>query len=155
MYDRLAAHPPTAVVVLKPDHVRDVDLFVHWYGIPAYGPWLFWQGDAPRSQLIPLRPGDEVRGIAQALYDGRGSMETPLYLPEWHAMVFADAMTAPGGILRVWATPSLETRALPALRAMLDLPFEHVLVSHGQPVHTRDEFEAALEREPWSKLEAP
>ena len=40
---------------------------------------------------------------------------------------------------------------LPALRALLDLPFELVLVSHGEPVHGRAEFEAALEREPWSR----
>jgi hypothetical protein len=33
---------------------------------------------------------------------------------------------------------------------MLDLPFEHVLVSNGAPVHSRSDFEAALEREPWS-----
>ena len=44
-----------------------------------------------------------------------------------------------------------EDYALPALRKMLDLPFELVLVSHGEPVHSRAEFEAALEREPWSK----
>ena len=40
---------------------------------------------------------------------------------------------------------------MPALRALLELPFEHVLVSHGDPVHTRADFEAALEREPWSE----
>ena len=39
---------------------------------------------------------------------------------------------------------------LAALRALLDLPFEHVLVSHGEPVHDRAAFEAALEGEPWS-----
>jgi hypothetical protein len=38
---------------------------------------------------------------------------------------------------------------LPALRALLELPFEHVLVSHGEPVHSRAGFEAALERDPW------
>jgi hypothetical protein len=32
---------------------------------------------------------------------------------------------------------------------MLDLPFEHVLVSHGEPVHSRADFEAALEGRPW------
>ncbi len=63
-------------------------------------------------------------------------------------------MTAPGGTLCVWWTHSLERRTLPALRALLDLPFEHILVSHGEPVHTRADFEAALEREPWSKPEA-
>jgi hypothetical protein len=35
------------------------------------------------------------------------------------------------------------------MRALLDLPFERVLVSHGEPVHPRSEFEAALERDPW------
>jgi hypothetical protein len=28
VWQRFAAHSPTAVVILKPDHVRDVDLFV-------------------------------------------------------------------------------------------------------------------------------
>jgi hypothetical protein len=32
---------------------------------------------------------------------------------------------------------------------MLELPFDRVLVSHGEPVHSRAEFEAALAREPW------
>jgi glyoxylase-like metal-dependent hydrolase (beta-lactamase superfamily II) len=64
-------------------------------------------------------------------------------------VVFADALTAPGGTLRVWTTPWHEERTLPALRAMLDLPFEQVLVSHGEPVHTRADFEAALTRIPW------
>ena len=58
-------------------------------------------------------------------------------------------MTAPGGELRVWATPWHEERVLPAMRAMLDLPFEHVLVSHGEPVHTRADFESALARAPY------
>jgi hypothetical protein len=39
---------------------------------------------------------------------------------------------------------------LPALRALLELPFEHVIVSHGDPVHTRVDYERALEVEPWS-----
>ncbi len=150
VYSRLDAKPPTAVVVVKPDHVRDVDLFVHWYGIPAYGAWLFERGGAPVTELTPVRPGDELPGGLLALSDGRGGVETPVYLPEQRAIVFADGMTAPGGVLRVWWSPSLEKWGFAALRTMLDLPFEHVLVSHGEPVHTRADFEAALEREPWS-----
>ena len=150
VWDRLEQRPPDAVAVLKPDHVRDVDLFVRWYGAEAHGPFLFWRGDVPNTTLRPLRPGQELPGGLTAHDDGRGVMETPLYLPEQRALVFADGMTAPGGVLRAWAAPLYEQRTLPALRALLALPFEHVLVSHGEPVHAREDFVAALEREPWS-----
>src|SRR5579864_8461452 len=43
LWDRLDARPPTVLVVLKPDHVRDVDLFVQRYGARAFGPRLFWR----------------------------------------------------------------------------------------------------------------
>lgn len=62
--------------------------------------------------------------------------------------MFADALTAPGGELRVWASPAYQERALPALGAMLELPLERVIVSPGEPVHGREEFERALKREP-------
>ena len=150
VWERIDAAPPSVVVILKPDHVRDVDLFVRWYGARAYGPSLFWRDDVPHTELEPVHPGDVLPGGLQAHHDGRGMLETPLYLPEQRALVFADGMTAPKGVLRVWATPWHEQRTLPALRGLLDLPFEHVLVSHGEPVHDRGAFEAALEREPWS-----
>lgn len=151
---RIEALQPTSVVVLKPDHVRDVDLFVRWYGARAYGPSLFWPDDVPRTALERMEPGDELPGGLLALDDGRGKAETPLYLPEQRALVFADGMTAPGGELRVWATRRRhESHVLPGLRTLLELPFEHVLVSHGEPVHDRTAFEAALAREPWSTEE--
>jgi hypothetical protein len=149
-WDRLDATPPTMVVVLKPDHVRDVDLFVDRYDVRAFGPWLFWRTDVPETELEPIEPGSRLPGGLVALYDGRGRMETPLWLPEQRALVFADALTAPEGELRVWNTPALEERALPALRALLDLPFEHVIVSHGEPLHDRAAYERALDLAPWS-----
>jgi glyoxylase-like metal-dependent hydrolase (beta-lactamase superfamily II) len=150
VWERLDAQPPTLVAVLKPDHVRDVDLFVRRYGARAFGPYLFWRENIPESELEPVEPGTELPGGLVALYDGRGRNETPLWLPEQRALVFADALTAPHGELRVWATPWHEERALPALRKLLELPFEHVIVSHGEPVHDRAAFEQALELEPWS-----
>jgi hypothetical protein len=149
VWDRLAARPPTLLVVLKPDHVRDVDLFARRYGAGAFGPSLFWPHDVPDIELEPIEPGSELPGGVVALYDGRGRNETPLWLPEQRALVFADALTAPGGELRVWSTPWHEERALPALRALLELPFEHVIVSHGEPVHDRAAYEQALGRTPW------
>ena len=150
LWERLDALAPEAVVILKPDHVRDLDLFVRWYGLRALGPRLFLPGDVPRTALEPVLPGDELPGGLRALDDGRDQHETPLYLPEQRALVFADGMTAPDGVLRAWRTPWHEERVLPALRALLELPFETVIVSHGEPVHDRPAFEAALEREPWS-----
>ena len=150
VWGRLDASPPTVVVILKPDHVRDVDLFVERYGARAFGPVLFWRDDIPETELEGIQPGSELPGGLLALYDGRGRNETPLWLPEQRALVFADALTAPRGELRVWDTPWHEERTLPALRELLALPFEHVIVAHGEPVHDRAAYERALELPPWA-----
>jgi len=149
IWARLDARPPTLAVVLKPDHVRDVDLFVSRYGARAFGPYLFWRTNIPETELEGIEPGSELPGGLVALYDGRDRKETPLWLPEQKTLVFADALTAPEGELLVWATPWHEERVLPALRALLDLPFERVIVSHGEPLHDRAAFERALELTPY------
>jgi glyoxylase-like metal-dependent hydrolase (beta-lactamase superfamily II) len=154
LWDRLDARPPTVVVVLKPDHVRDVDLFVRRYGARAFGPYLFWRDDIPETDLEPVDPGSRLPGDLLALYDGRGRSETPLWLPEQRALVFADALTERAGKLCVWWTPWHEERVLPALRALLDLPFQYVIISHGEPVHDRAAYERALELPPWSHADA-
>src|SRR5205823_13434981 len=73
----------------------------------------------PERRLVPTAPVVE-----------RGRNETPLWLPEQRALVFAAALTAPEGELRVWSTPCHEERALQALRQRLALPFWHVLLPH-------------------------
>jgi hypothetical protein len=152
-WERIDAFAPDTAVVLKPDHVRDVDLFVRWYGVRAFGPPVYWRDDIPKTELEHVRPGDELPGGLLAFDDGRAMMETPLYLPEQRALVFADALTAPDGELRVWDSSLHERRALPALRELLELPFEHVILSHGEPVHTREDFVAALDRAPYGEPE--
>ena len=149
-WDRLTEQPPSLVAVLKPDHVRDVDLFVQRYRARAFGPYLFWRDDIPENELEPIEPGMRLPGGLLALHDGRGRQETPLWLPEQRTLVFADALTERDGELRVWATPWHTKRVLPALRAMLELPFARVIISHGEPVHERAAFERALELQPWS-----
>jgi glyoxylase-like metal-dependent hydrolase (beta-lactamase superfamily II) len=149
VWARLDARPPTMAVVLKPDHVRSVDRIVGRYGARAFGPSLFWRDDIPETELEPIEPGSELPGGLVALYDGRGRNETPLWLPEQRALVFADALTERASALRVWGTPWHEERVLPALRDVLDLPFEYVIVAHGEPVHDRAAFERALELPPW------
>ena len=149
VWDRLDSRPPTIAVILKPDHVRDVDLFVDRYGVRAFGPFLFWRHNIPTTELEGIEPGTQLPGGLEVLYDGRGRNETPLWAPAQRTLVFADALTEREGILRVWGTPWHEERVLPALRTLLDLPFEHVVISHGEPVHDRAAFERALELPPW------
>ena len=79
-----------------------------------------------------------------------GEAETPLWIPEHRLLVFADALAAPRGELLVWDCPALQERALPALRALLELPFERVIVAHGDPVHDRAAYERALTRPAWA-----
>ncbi|HEY0790926.1 MAG TPA: hypothetical protein VGD78_07660 [Chthoniobacterales bacterium] len=150
VWARIDARPPTFIVVLKPDHVRDVDLFSRRYRARAFGPGVFNRNDVPETDLEPIEPGSQLPGGLVALYDGRGRNETPLWLPEQRALVFADALTAPEGELRVWSTPWHKERTLPALRRLLELPFERVIVSHGEPVHNRTAYEHALQLPPFT-----
>jgi hypothetical protein len=107
--------------------------------------------------LDPLAPPDGAEAFWDRLDgkpptyldDGRGRKETPLWLPEQRALVFGDALTERDGELRVWSTAWHEERVLPALRSMLGFPFEHVIISHGEPLHDRAAFERALDLPPW------
>ena len=148
VWERFDARPPTMAVVLKPDHVRDVDLFARRFGVRAFGPWLFFGGDSPETHLEEIEPGMELPGGFVTLFDARWRNETPLWLPVQKALVFADAFTAPEGELRIWNTRQLD-RALDVYREYLELPFEHVIVAHGEPVHDRAAFERALELPPY------
>jgi hypothetical protein len=84
------------------------------------------------------------------VFDGRAEQEAPVWCPEQRTLVFADALPAPepDGMLRVWGTPWHERRVPPALRELLELAVEHVIISHGVPIHDRAAFERALTLEP-------
>ena len=99
----------------------------------------------PEAEVQTILPNHELPGGLLAFRDPRGWNETPLWLPEHRTLVFADALTKRAGVLRVWMSPTHEDRALPDLRAMLDLRFGRVIISHGEPVHTRAAFKRALE----------
>jgi hypothetical protein len=150
-WDRLNAQPPTTAIVVKPDHVRSVGAFVARFDCRAFGPEVYHLDDLPTTPIEPAFAGDELPGGVVALYDGRSRYEWPMWLPAQRAIVFADALTALGGVLQVWETPWHEQAVLPALRAFLDLPFEHVIISHGAPIHDRAEFERALNRAPFRR----
>ncbi len=151
LWKRLDNRPPTMAAVIIPDHVRDIDEFVRRYGVRGFGPRLFWPDDLPKNKLEMIESDMVLPGGFVALYDGRGRLETPLWLPEQQAIVFGDGLTERGGDLRIWGSPWHEKRALPAMRELLKLPFEKVIISHAdrEPVHNRAAFERALELPPW------
>jgi len=159
VWDRLAQRPPTAVAVLIPDHMRrtwsdpktkSLDAAVRRYGCRAYGPSVFDPDDGPpETKLEKIEPGHELPGGLLPFRDPRGWNETPLWLPEQQTLVFGDTLTERRSVLRVWMSPTHTERALPDLRAMLELPFERVIISHGEPVHDRAAFERALELPEW------
>jgi len=151
LWKRLDERPPTMAAVIIPDHVRDIDEFVSRYRVRAFGPRLFWPDDLPENKLEMIESDMVLPGGFVALYDGRGRLETPLWLPEQRVIVFGDGLTERGGDLRIWGSPWHEKRALPAMRELLKLPFEKVIISHAdrEPVHNRAAFERALGLPPW------
>jgi hypothetical protein len=132
--------------------VRDIDEFVSRYHVHAFGPKLFYPDDVPKNQLEIIEPDRVLPGGLVALYDGRGRLETPLWLPEQRVIVFGDALTERAGVLRIWSSPWHEKRALPAMRELVKLPFEQVIISHADhdAVHDRAAYERALKLLPWT-----
>lgn len=151
LWERLDSDPPTMAVVTMPDHVRDIDLFALRYRLKPYGPRFFFRDQIPNTELAPVTAEEEIPGKLLPLYDARGRVETPIFLPEHRTIVFGDALMEHKGELRVWDSPWHRHREIPALSEMLKLQFDRVIVSHFDetPVHSRGDFEMALSLEPF------
>ncbi len=112
------------------------------------------------SAFQAIEPGTPLPGGVTAHTIGKPKRyETPLYLPSHHALVFGDAVAEHGGALRVWSADKVDAkverfyreRFNPTLEPLLDLPFDAVLVTHGQPVLNggREALRKALNAKPW------
>ncbi len=152
IWTRLDRSPPSMIIATMPDHIRDLDLFVKRYNSKAYGPLFYFPEQVPHTRLKPAVAEVELPGRILPLFDARGRAETPIFLPGHRYIVFGDALMETNGELRVWDSPWHTKRELPALRDMLALPFEKVIISHfdQSPVHTRKEFQEALELPPFT-----
>jgi hypothetical protein len=93
----------------------------------------------------------EVMDVAPGLRLWR--MSHPHWKPadDWPPIVTSTVVEAGGEVLLIdpLMPPWHEERVLPALRKMLELPFEQVIISHGEPVHDRAAFERALVLPAW------
>ena len=116
-----------------------------------------------RSGFREIDPAAELPGGVTAHRIGKPRrQETPLLLPSHRALVFGDAVAEVDGRLRVWSDRKIDDkverfyreRFNPTLEPLLDLDFERVLVTHGQPVMKDGPraLRSALRSKPWYRL---
>jgi len=163
LVDRVLANR-LAILITIPYHVRSSEELARRYrkqarttihGHPACAKRLKDKGAFhPIERGVPLPGGVTAHRIGKPRRH-----ETPLHLPSHDALVFGDAVAETEGRLVVWATDKVDDkverfyreRFNPTLEPLLELPFDAVLVTHGQPVLTkgREALKEALGAKPW------
>ena len=114
------------------------------------------------SAFVEIEPGEQLPGEVTAHAVGKPRRhEMPLHLPSHDALVFGDAVAETGGRLVVWATDRVDAKAErfyrdrfnPTLEPLLELPFDAVLTTHGQPVlkQGKQALRRALGAKPWNQ----
>ena len=153
-----------AILISIPYHVRsseelwrryrgDAETTIH--GHPAAAKRL-----EDGSAFSAIEPGVPLPGGVAAHSIGKPRRyETPFHVPSHDALVFGDAVAEHGGALRVWAADKIDAkverfyreRFNPTLEPLLELPFDAVLVTHGNPVMTggKQALKKALKAKPW------
>lgn len=143
---------PVVVLIGNRYHGRSADAVRERYGA-AFGVSVLAHHVAREHVACALtgtfRHGEVLPGGVEAIgLDGYELSETVFRLPAGKSLVVADVLIgAGGGRVRVvpaaWAPQDPESQAAyrdllrPSLRRLLDRPFEHLLVSHGEAVLAR------------------
>jgi hypothetical protein len=153
-----------AILITIPYHVRSAEQL-----------WRRYRGDAEttihghpaaakrlddRSAFREIEPGATLPGGATAHAIGKPRRyETPLHLPSHHALVFGDAVAEVDGRLVVWTSTKVDAkverfhreRFNPTLEPLLELDFDTVLVTHGEPLLSggKRALHRALDAKPW------
>jgi hypothetical protein len=153
-----------AILITIPYHVRSAEEL-----------WQRYRGDAEttihghraaakrlddRSAFREIEPGVPLPAGVTAHSIGKPRRyEMPLHAPSHGALVFGDAVAEADGRLVVWATDKVDAkverfyreRFNPTLEPLLELDFDRVLVTHGQPVMSggKRALQGALDAKPW------
>ena len=153
-----------AILITVPYHVRSAEEL-----------WRRYRGDAEttihghpacakrlddRSAFREIEPGTPLPTGVTAHTIGRPRRhEMPLHLPSHDALVFGDAVAETEGRLVVWTSEKVDAkverfyaqRFNPTLKPLLELDFDNVLVTHGQPVlgGGQSALRRALDAKPW------
>ena len=141
--DELAAERETAIVLTCPWHARDARSLAERLGAPLYVPPPD-EGDPNPVEGQVFRAGDRLPVGVEA-FPGMEPNDLVLWVESRRALVVGDTLIDRGHGLEFPADwlPEGVTRehAVEALRALLELPVELVLPTHGAPTDR-----AALER---------
>ena len=153
-----------AILITIPYHVRDSEELWRRYGKQAETTIHGHRAAAKRLKNTPafreIDPGVPLPGGATAHTIGKPRRyEMPLHLPSHDALVFGDAIAETEGRLVMWSAEKVDAkvesfyreRFAPTLEPLLELPFNAVLPTHGQPVLTKgkEALKEALNAKPW------
>lgn len=134
-------------------HTRSAAALVERYRARVWAPTRGRQAVARRAGVVTdaYRPGDPLPAGIEAVPSGRAA-EVLFWLPDHRSLVAGDALIgSEGGGVRLCPASWLPAGTTPAdlaraLRPLLDLPVERLLLSHGEPVleGAREALAAAL-----------
>lgn len=144
---------PLAVLLTQAAHARDAGEVARRYGAVVWGDERA-RAKAGGADFRAISSGDSVPGGRALPFDQEpGGSGTPLYLDSHRALAVGDVFISVDGALRIWWEHGaskeqwLREHLLPSLRRWLELPVDHLLISHGGPLPP-DELARALERPP-------
>jgi hypothetical protein len=153
-----------AILITIPYHVRSAEELWKRYTRDAettiHGHAACAKRLTDRSAFHPIDPAVPLPGGVTAHAIGKPRrFETPLHLPSHRALVFGDAVAETGGRLVVWATDKVDAkverfyreRFNPTLEPLLELDFDTVLATHGQPLMSggKRALREAIDSKPW------
>jgi hypothetical protein len=123
--------PAVEVLLTAPWHRRSAAAVASRYGAAV------WAHEAGHERLpFPARSGPLPAGVEVFVPDGISEGQVAFFLPRPHALVVAEFFVGVNGGLKVLPSPAERDpgRFMDSLRPLLDLPIDHVLVAHGEPV---------------------
>jgi hypothetical protein len=159
-----AAGDRVAILITIPYHVRSSEQLWKRYRKDAETTIHGHRACAKRLKdtagFHEIDPGAELPGGVTAHTIGKPRRyEMPLHVPSHDALAFGDAVAEWDGRLRVWSADKVDAkverfyreRFNPTLERLLELDFDAVLPTHGDPVMKggRAALREALDAKPW------
>lgn len=157
-------HDRVAILISIPYHVRSSEELWARYRedaeVTIHGHRACTKRLGDTSAFREIEPGEPLPAGATAHTIGKPRRyEMPLHIPSHQALVFGDAVVEVDGALRVWATDKVDAKVKrfyrerfnPTLEPLLDLDFDAVLPTHGEPVLETGKraLRNALKAKPW------